>query len=288
MGFVNALLAIADPGDEIILPAPYYFNHEMAVVMANASAVMVPTTASYQLDLDAIGGAITPKTRAVVTVSPNNPTGAVFPESDLRELNALCRDRGIFHIHDEAYEHFTYDGTRHFSPGSIDDAGDYTISLHSFSKGFGMASWRVGYMTVPEHLWDAVNKIQDTVLVCPPAISQRAALAAVKAGTGYAKPAISRLDQLRRTIYHALAAPGTPCDVPASAGAFYFFIRVHTRLDAMDVAQRLIREHRVATMPGSAFGATDGCYLRVSYGTLDDRSAAEGVARLVAGLRAIA
>ena len=96
---------------------PYYFNHEMAVVMAGAQAVAVPTTSDYQLDVHAIEAAITPRTRAVVTVSPNNPTGAVYPEAALRAVNALCRDRGVFHIHDEAYEYFTYGGVAHFSPG---------------------------------------------------------------------------------------------------------------------------------------------------------------------------
>ena len=122
LAFMNAVLAIADPGDEFIFPVPFYFNHEMAVDIANCRAVPVKTTREYQLDLDAIANAITPRTRAVVTVSPNNPTGAVYPEAALRAVNALCRDRGIFHIHDEAYEYFTYEGTPHFSPGSIDDA----------------------------------------------------------------------------------------------------------------------------------------------------------------------
>ena len=288
MGFINALLAIADPGDEIILPVPFYFNHEMAVVMANATPVLVPTTAEYQLDLDAIANAITPRTRAIVTCSPNNPTGAVYPEADLRTLNALCRDRGVFHIHDEAYEYFTYGVARHFSPGSIDDAGAHTISLFSFSKGYGMASWRVGYMVLPARLWDAVNKIQDTILVCPPAISQQAAQAAARIGRDYAKPAVEALGRLRDIIYQELTQGDAPFDTPRADGAFYFFVRVHAPLDPMNLVERLIREHHVAVMPGVAFGASTGCYLRVSYGMLDERTAAEGIGRLTAGLRAIA
>jgi aspartate/methionine/tyrosine aminotransferase len=288
MGFVNAVLAIADAGDEIIVPAPFYFNHEMAIVMAGARAVVVPPAADYQLDLDAISAAFTPRTRAVVTVSPNNPTGAVYPEADLRALNALCRERGAFHIHDEAYEHFTYGSARHFSPGSIDDAGGHTISLFSFSKGFGMASWRVGYMTVPDRLWDAVNKIQDTVLVCPPGISQQAALAATTAGAAYPRAHLPALDRTRRAIGLALRGADLPCDVPEPLGAFYYFIHVRRPLDSLDLAERLIRQFRVAVMPGAAFGAGDGCYLRVSYGPLDEATAAEGVSRLVEGLRALA
>src|SRR3954453_13567008 len=113
MAFMNAVLAITDPGDEVILPAPYYFNQEMAVTMAGCTPVLVPTDERYQLQLDAIEAAITPRTRAVVTISPNNPTGAVYPEAPLRAVNDLCRRRGVFHVADEAYEYFTYDGARH-------------------------------------------------------------------------------------------------------------------------------------------------------------------------------
>jgi uncharacterized protein (DUF1684 family)/histidinol-phosphate/aromatic aminotransferase/cobyric acid decarboxylase-like protein len=172
--FMNAVLALTDPGDEVILPVPYYFNHEMAVVMAGARPVGVRTGRDYQLDVQAIADAVTPRTRAVVTVSPNNPTGAVYPEGVLGAVNALCRDRGVFHVHDEAYEYFVYGEARHFSPGSIDGAAAHTISLYSLSKAYGMASWRVGYMVVPEALAEAVHKIQDTLLICPPAVSQHA------------------------------------------------------------------------------------------------------------------
>jgi aspartate/methionine/tyrosine aminotransferase len=282
LAFMNAVLAIADPGDEFIFPVPYYFNHEMAVVIAGCRAVPVPTTREYQLDVDAIARAITPRTRAVVTVSPNNPTGVVYPEAALRALNALCRDRGVFHIHDEAYEYFTYEGTPHFSPGSIDEAAAHTISLYSLSKAYGFASWRI-----PESIWEAINKIQDTDLICAPAISQHVALAAIGVGAGYARAHLPKLDTMRRLIAHALRE-GAPCDVPDPRGAFYYFLRVHTTLDAMTLTERLIREHRVAVIPGSAFGATDACYVRVSFGALDEASVELGVGRLVRGLTAIA
>jgi aspartate/methionine/tyrosine aminotransferase len=288
LAFMNAVLAITDPGDEIIFPVPYYFNHEMAVVMAGAHAVPVPTTRAYQLDLEAIADAITPRTRAVVTVSPNNPTGAVYPESDLRAVNALCASRGITHIHDEAYEYFTYGDVKPFSPGSLPGAAAHTISLYSLSKAYGLASWRIGYMVIPAALWDAVNKIQDTLLICAPAVSQIAALAAIQRGVEYTRAHLPTLAAMRRTIFDALSDDGVPCDVPESDGAFYFFLRVRTGLDAMTLTERLIREHRVAVIPGSAFGAADACYLRVSYGALDARTAADGIGRLVTGLRALA
>lgn len=288
LAFMNAVLAVTDPGDEVILPVPYYFNHEMAIEMAGARVVPVRTDAQRQLDLDAIAGAITPRTRAVVTVSPNNPTGVVYPESALRAVNTLCRDRGIFHIHDEVYEYFLYAGATHFSPGSIPGADAHTISMYSLSKAYGLASWRMGYMVVPESLWDAVNKIQDTLLVCPPVVSQRVALAAMAVGREYCAGHLARLDKMRALMAAALGDPSVPCDVPSALGAFYYFIRVHTHLDGMTMTERLIREHRVAVIPGSAFGAHDGCSLRVSYGALDPDTAAEGVGRLVAGIQALA
>jgi aspartate/methionine/tyrosine aminotransferase len=286
--FMNAVLAVSDPDDEIVLPTPFYFNHEMAIVMAGARVVGVPTTSSYQLDLPAIERAITPRTRAIVTVSPNNPTGAVYPERDLRAVNALCRAHGLFHVHDEAYEYFTYGDVRHFSPGSAEGAGGHTISLFSLSKAYGMASWRVGYMVVPDALFDAVNKIQDTILICPPAASQHAALAALTVGRAHAAPHLPRLDAMRVAIRDALGQPGMPCDVPPADGAFYYLLRVRSALDPMTLTERLIREHRVAAIPGSAFADPAPCSIRISYGALDESSVTEGINRLASGLRALA
>ena len=288
LAFMNAILAITDPGDEVILQTPFYFNHDMAIVMAGAVMVPVPTTRAYQLDLEAIAHAITPRTRAVVTVSPNNPTGVVYDEASLRAVNDLCRARGVFHIHDEAYEYFTYGGVEHFSPGSLPGAAAHTISLFSLSKAYGMASWRVGYMVVPDVLFEAVNKIQDTILICPPAASQHAALAALQVGRDYARGYVSGLDATRRAILDALSASDVPCDVPTPDGAFYYLVRVHSSLDAMTVSERLIREHRVATIPGSAFADPAPCSVRISYGALDSDSVIEGLRRLVGGLRALA
>jgi aspartate/methionine/tyrosine aminotransferase len=287
LAFMNAALAITDPGDEVIFPAPFYFNHEMAVMMAGARPVPVPTTSDYQLDVDAIARAITVRTRALVTVSPNNPTGAVYSEESLRAVNALCRERGVFHVHDEAYEYFTYDNTPHFSPGSIDGAPAYTISLFSMSKAYGMASWRIGYQVIPDSLWDAINKIQDTLLICAPVVSQVAAVAALGVGRAYAASKIAPLAEMRQTIGRALDDPTVPCAIAPAPGAFYFFVRVFTSDDSIRLTERLIREYRVAVVPGSAFGG-DGCSIRVSYGALDPSSASEGARRLVRGLRELA
>lgn len=287
MAFNNALLAIVDPGDEVILNVPYYFNHEMAVVMASACPVLVPTSDQYQLQPDLIAKAITSRTRAVVTVSPNNPTGVVCSEETLREVNQICRERGVYHIHDEAYEYFTYGDVGRFSPGSIDGSADHTISLFSLSKTYGLASWRIGYQVVPAHLAEAINKIQDTVLICPPVVSQYVALGAMEVGGRYCRDHLSDLDDVRRLALRGLRGLGASCQTPEPDGAFYFLIRLDTSLTAMEVVERLVREHRVAVIPGSAFGLTDGCYLRVSYGALRQETVIEGLGRLIEGLKAI-
>jgi aspartate/methionine/tyrosine aminotransferase len=287
MAFVNAMLAVTDPGDEVILQTPFYFNHDMAIVLTGCRTVAVPTDDRYQLRPDAIRAAITPRTRAVVTISPNNPSGAVYPESALREVNALCAAHGLYHVHDEAYEYFTYDGARHFSPGSIDGSAPHTIALFSLSKTYGMASWRIGYMVIPEHLFEAVNKIQDTNLICPPAASQVVACAALGAGAAYCRERVAELAGVRLLVLEALAGVADRCAVPRPEGAFYCLARVHTSMDPLALVERLIVDHRVAAVPGAAFGLTDGCYLRVSYGALDRETVAEGIARLVKGLRAL-
>lgn len=288
MAFLHAVLAVCDPGDEVVLLEPYYFNHEMAVVMAGCRPVAVPTDACGQPQPDAIRRALSPRTRAVVTISPNNPTGAVYPEAILREVNALCAERGIFHVHDEAYEYFIYGSTPHFSPGSLPGAAAHTISLFSLSKTYGLASWRIGFMVIPSRLADAVLKIQDTILICPPAVSQHVARAALDVGPAYCRPKIRALDEVRRLIARALEPLSGICEALPAEGAFYVFLRVRSGLDSVVLTERLIREHRIAVLPGTTFGGGGACTLRISYGALDAASAEEGMARLSAGLRALA
>jgi aspartate/methionine/tyrosine aminotransferase len=286
MAFLNAVLAVCDVGDEVILLSPYYFNHEMAVTMASARPVIVATDENYQPRVGAIAAAITPRTRAVVTISPNNPTGAVYPERVLREINALCANRGIYHVHDEAYEYFTFGDARHFSPGSIPAAStEHTISLFSLSKSYGFASWRIGYMLIPAKLLPAVQKIQDTNLICPPVISQYAAVGAMRAGASYCRERVRGLADVRGLVLDHLAKLGDIVTVPRAEGAMYFLVKVRTELRDMELVEALIRDFRVAVMPGSTFGIHDGCCLRISYGALEKPTVAEGISRLVRGLR---
>jgi aspartate/methionine/tyrosine aminotransferase len=287
MAFMNAVLAIADAGDEIILQRPFYFNHEMAIRMAGCQPVIIDTDANYQPRPEEIRRGITQKTRAVVTVSPNNPTGAVYSEEHLRVINQICREHNIFHISDEAYEYFTYDDAVHFSPGSITGSHAHTISLFSLSKAYGFASWRIGYMVAPAQLFESLCKIQDTILICPPVISQFAAVGALQAGAAYCHEQIGELSKIRWHVQQELNKISDFCRVTSSDGAFYFFLEVETPMTSMNLVERLIREHGVAVMPGSTFGMEDKCYLRLSYAALERETVVEGVGRFVTGLRAL-
>lgn len=287
MAFMNAILAITDPGDEIILQTPYYFNHEMAVTMANCNPVLVETTDDFQLQPAKIAAAITDRTRAVVTISPNNPTGAVYPAEALREVNALCREHRIYHIHDEAYEYFTFGSVAHFSPASIEGAAPHTISLFSLSKAYGFASWRIGSMVAPAALVDPIRKIQDTILICAPVISQFAAVGALKAGSNWCSSKIREIGRVRELVLRRLADLGDLCSVPKAEGAFYFLVRLRTELGPMQVVERLVREHQVAVIPGNAFGLEDGCFVRLAYGALDGQTIDEAMRRFCKGMQAI-
>jgi aspartate/methionine/tyrosine aminotransferase len=287
MAFFHAVMATTAPGDEVILPTPFYFNHEMAIEMAGCRAVRVPTDEGYQLSIDAIARAITGRTRAIVTVSPSNPSGAVLTEASLRAVNALCRAHGLYHIADEPYEYFTYGAARHVSPGSFSGAEGHTISMYSLSKAFGFAGWRIGYMAYPDALAAAMIKSQDTILICPSIASQAGAAAALDVGRSYCEPYVRELASIRDIVVSELGRLGPLARVPTADGAFYVLMKVTTTLDPLTLAERLIREYKVAVIPGTAFGMTDGCYFRVAYGALQKDTVTEGIGRLVTGLRAI-
>jgi len=287
MAFMNAILALTNPGDEIILQLPYYFNHEMAITLANCHPVLVETDENYQLQPSAIERAITERTKAVVTISPNNPTGAVYSKFALEEVNQICRERGIYHISDEAYEYFTYNQIKHYSPASFPQSQQYTISLYSLSKAYGFASWRIGYMVIPERLLDGIKKIQDTILICPPVISQYAAYKALEVGISYPQEHLKKINNIREMMLKSLESIADLCTVAPAEGAFYLFLKVNTKMDAFELAKKLIEVYRVAVIPGTTFGMDRGCYLRVAYGAIDLETAKIAMSRLVKGLRSI-
>jgi aspartate/methionine/tyrosine aminotransferase len=286
MAFLHVILAIADPGDEIIIMSPYFFNHEMALRFANINPVVVPSDVDYLPDLDALRTAITPRTRAIVTVSPNNPTGAVYPEGILRAVNALCAVHGVYHISDEAYEYFTYDDHQHYSPASESGTPGHTISLFSFSKAYGFASWRIGYMLVPRHLYRPLLRIQDTNPICPPVISQFAALGLLESGVEFVRASMQPLKAARAYCLRELQKRQAYLAMGSPSGAFYFYIKLLTGGDSMQIAKTLIEQYKIAVIPGAAFGDVSGCTFRVSYGAVGCEHLAEGMDRLMRGLQA--
>ncbi len=287
MGFLNAVLATCDPGDEVIILYPWYFNHEMAIRIANCVPVSVAVDSEHQPIVGAIKRAITSRTRAVVTISPNNPTGAVYDFEKIRAINQLCEERDLYHISDEAYEYFVYDDVEHYSPASAASASLHTISLFSMSKSFGFASWRIGYMLVPKHLFLAMRKIQDTNLICAPVVSQYAAVECLKVGFSYCRDKILHIGLARDHLAKALnELEGV--NFSSLDGAFYALIELpDTRMTDMDIVKVLIERFGVAVIPGQAFGIEDRCCLRASYGALAQDICMQGIDRLTDGLRLI-
>ena len=230
MAFFNAVLGITKPGDEIIIPSPFYFNQEMAVLTAGCRPVTVPVDQSYLPDPGLIEDAISSRTRAIVTISPNNPTGVVYPDSLLDDLNEICSRHGIYHISDEAYEYFVYGSSRHYSPGSGTQSGGHTISLYSLSKAYGFAGWRIGYMAFPTHLLESLKKIQDTNVICPAIVSQHAALAALRSGRSYCQPYVEEMAAVRLSVLEVLSVLGDRIRVVEPTGAFYVFIEMPNKI----------------------------------------------------------
>lgn len=288
MAFLQAVLAVGDPGDEFILPVPFFFNQEMAIRMAGCVPVCVASRKDHQLDLDAIRQAITARTRAIITVSPNNPTGAVYPEADLRAVNELCAQHGLLHFSDEAYEYFTFEGARHFSAASLPGAERHTLTFQSFSKGWGMASWRCGYVVYPAALADAMNKVQDTNLICAPVASQLLALELLKQGRQWLEPHLQALAAVRQQVHESLGGIGALASFAKTEGGFYVMVKLPGIKDAMAFSRAMVERHRVAAIPGFAFGLTDTAdanFQRLSFGSLDAQTVAEGVARFVSAVR---
>jgi aspartate/methionine/tyrosine aminotransferase len=283
MAFHAVVQSLCDPGDEVILPVPYYFNHEMAIRLAGGHPIAVE--AGVIPDPDRLAAAITPRTRAIVTVSPNNPSGAVIPRSVLEAINHCCASRGLIHISDEAYALFHYGDERPWSPGAAPGSGSHTITLGSLSKSHGMAGWRVGWAVIPQVLLPALTKVQDTVLICPPRLNQRAALGALAAGAAWCRTQIQALGEQRQQVLSALDQPGAPWRLIGPAdGAFYALIELSSALSSDALMERLIRQHGVALASGSSFGLQGRSCLRLSYGMLDRSTLAEALERLQRGL----
>ncbi|MBM5817466.1 MAG: aminotransferase class I/II-fold pyridoxal phosphate-dependent enzyme [Cyanobacteria bacterium K_Offshore_surface_m2_239] len=303
MAFAALVQVICDPGSEVILPLPAYFNHEMAVRLAGG--VPVGVEAGPVPDPEALAAAITPRSRAIVTISPNNPSGVVIPEAVLRAINTLCAARGLLHISDEAYGSFTHGTVPHFSPGRVSGAGAHTATLHSLSKTYGLAGWRMGYAAVPQVLRPALVKVLDTVQICPTLISQRAAAAALTTDPSWVRERVATLLPRRAQLLAAVEGwrqEGLPVRLWVEPeGAFYGLLVVdglaaedrtsggRRRLDSDGLMEALALEEGVATVSGLAFGlAVPGAaVLRLSYGMLSGPPLVEALERLGAGLRRV-
>ncbi|MCP9835186.1 aminotransferase class I/II-fold pyridoxal phosphate-dependent enzyme [Cyanobium sp. Aljojuca 7A6] len=292
MAFNAIAQVLCDPGDEVLLPLPFYFNHAMAIRLAGG--VPVPVEAGLVPDPDRLAAAITPRSRAIVTISPNNPSGLVTPPQVLAAINGLCHRHGLVHVSDEAYADFVHGAVPHRGPGRLPGSGGHTVSLFSLSKAYGMAGWRVGYAAVPRQLMGALAKVQDTVLICPPQVSQRAALAALEAGPAWCRPHVEALGQRRRQLLDAVAAArsgGLAMELLGPPdGAFYGLLRFPCALDGAALLRHLVLGHGVAALPGDSFGLPPvggRGLLRLSYGMLEAPDLEEALGRLFQAVAAL-
>lgn len=286
--FLLALLTLLESGDKVLLPSPFYFNHEMAVRIVGGVPVEVPLSeeTGFQLRLRDLDPYLEVGPRALVIVSPNNPTGAVYQPEELRRIAEALASREITIISDETYRHFVYEGAEHFSPASIPEIRSQVITIGSFSKSFSMTGWRVGYLVAEPTLIREALKVQDSMLVCAPVISQKAALG------GLGEPAVEIslrreiLDQRRRFLNERLAEIPQLTWYP-TRGAFYAFVRAEGCTDSATLARGILESVHVVTVPGSVFGERGEGYLRLSYGSVDLVDLQEACDRLTQYFRAV-
>lgn len=259
----GALQTVCGPGDEVVVLRPYWVTFPESVRLAGAKPVFVDTRA-HQLDVDAVAAALTRRTRAVIVNTPNNPTGAVYPEAELGRLSRLAAKRGFYLISDEAYEDQVYDGAEHVSPASLGRA-KHVITLQTFSKSYSMTGFRVGYMVADAEVVRAAARLHGHVTGNVCTFAQRGALAALALGPGELSRRRAEF-QKRRDLAYALAAPLFDCLKPR--GAFYLFADARRYLrgrekTSSELARRLLDRARVAVVPGSACGAEG--FLRLSF-----------------------
>jgi aminotransferase len=279
--FVLALITILEPGDEVILPSPFFMNHEMAVRAVGAIPVEAPLSEhdGFDLRLEGILPFVTPKTRAVVIVSPSNPTGAVCEPGELERITLEMLARGVYVISDETYIHFVYDEAKHLRLNAIPEWREGVITVGSFSKSFAMPGWRVGYLIAPsEIIWEAM-KLQDTMIICAPVIAQKAVLAALNECWDYPAPYLPELDRRRKYVHERIAAMPGMSWYPTKGG-FFALVRVEGCTDSERLCMELLDKVQVVTIPGSAFGKAGEGFLRFSYGAADIHALAKAFDRL--------
>jgi len=262
-----ALRAVLNPGDEVIYHEPCYVSYAPSIAMAHAIPVPVITTEDTEFTLDpaAVEAAITPKSKVLLLNFPNNPTGASLTADDKQRLADIAIQHDLLVISDEIYEELTY-GERSPSIADLPGMWERTIMLNGMSKAHAMTGYRIAYACGPNVLVEAMMKIHQYSMLCASSIAQAAALEALENGDGPRKEMHREYEQRRNIIVKRLNALGLPCLLPK--GAFYVFPRISgTGLTSDAFSRRLLEEHRVAVVPGTAFGACGEGYVRCAYAT---------------------
>jgi aminotransferase len=265
---VAALMAICDPGDEVILADPAYVAYLPAIVFAGGTPVLVPTREedAWQLEPDAVEAAITPRTKALFLGYPSNPTGAVLAPDTIRALAEVAERHDLLVVSDEIYDRLVYGGHRHEAFSALPGMRERTILLGGFSKAYAMTGWRIGYACAPADLLEGVVKFHQYAIMSAPTVGQDAARVAIADGDGAVARMVAEYDRRRRMFVTGLERIGLPTVEPR--GAFYAFPRISdTGLTSEVFAERLLFEHRVAVVPGDAFGPSGAGYVRASLAT---------------------
>jgi aminotransferase len=284
-GLLLTLMAVIDPGDEVILPDPGYTNFEGIIRIVSGVPVRVPVREAngFRLEADDVEKAITQRTRVMIVNSPANPTGAVLLRSDLEKLAELAVRHNLLLVSDEAYEAFLYDGLEHVSIASFPGLKEHVASIYTLSKTYAMTGWRIAYVVGPERLISEMHKMQEDVVSCAPTFVQCAAVAALDGPQACVEQMVSEFDVRRKYLVKALnEIDGIRC--PEPKGAFYLFPNIsalgHT---SSEVAISLLNTSKVVCVPGTAFGPHGEGYLRISYGaSLENLK--EGVRRIRHGV----
>ena len=267
----NAILATCQPGDEVIIPSPYWLSYPEMVRLAGAEPVFVQTTQenSWKMTAEQFENAMTPRTKMVIINSPGNPTGSIYTRAELAAIAEVAAEEEILILSDEIYEKLTYDGAEHVSMASVSpEAYDLTITVNGFSKAYAMTGWRLGYLAAPEAIAKAIDSIQSHSTSNPCSFAQKGALAALK-GDQQSVTDMREEFQMRRDYMHnrLISIPGITAVKPS--GAFYILANISKlSLTSQNFADRLLSKANVAVGPGIAFG--DDRTVRLSYATSID------------------
>ena len=286
--FMVTMMTILDPGDEVAIASPYYFNHHMAIELCRGVVREIPLSEEngFQMTLEDVEGVLTPRTKAVVIISPNNPTGTVYDPEEVVAIARSLTERGIYVITDDAYEVFCYDGARHVSPRAVVESSELLITLGSLSKTLGMTGWRIGYIAADPGLITQALKVQDATAICAPIVAQVAALAALEQMPAYPQRMIGELSE-RRDLLQTVVDESPALHWHRTDGALFAMVRADAvGGDRRELESELLEQAHVLTVPGRAFGSQWSDFIRISYGCSPrDRyeEALERVARFFGG-----